>query len=188
MAPLALPGNSDGLRTTPLPQLYVDENNTGVFVQLPGEGWDAERMGCEARALAAEGRNIIILSQGEPDFDTPQNIKDAAIKAIPNPAADAAPAGGEEDFVVLEHVGSPREFDFEPRDHIELGRMLGAIDLERGAKVSGSRFYFLTGIGVGYKCSQSWHTVLKWEHISNANLGEHNSGVDVVTLGMGYTF
>jgi hypothetical protein len=41
VAPLALPGNSDGLRTTPLPQLYVDENNTGVFVQLPGEGWDA---------------------------------------------------------------------------------------------------------------------------------------------------
>src|SRR5690606_21345240 len=36
---------------------------------------------------------------------------------------------------------------FTPRDHIELGRMLGAIDLERGAKVSGSRFYFLTGVG-----------------------------------------
>ncbi|QIK74822.1 serine--tRNA ligase [Nocardioides piscis] len=72
---------------------------------------------------------------------------DAALKAIPNPAADEAPAGGEDDFVVLEHVGTPREFDFEPRDHVELGRLLGAIDLERGAKVSGSRFYFLTGIG-----------------------------------------
>ncbi len=72
---------------------------------------------------------------------------DEALKAIPNPAADEAPAGGEDDFVTLEHVGTPREFDFEPRDHIELGRMLGAIDLERGAKVSGSRFYFLTGIG-----------------------------------------
>ncbi len=70
-----------------------------------------------------------------------------AIMAIPNLAADEAPAGGEEDFVVLEHVGTPPEFDFEPRDHVELGRMLGAIDLERGAKVSGSRFYFLTGIG-----------------------------------------
>ena len=72
---------------------------------------------------------------------------DEALKSIPNPAADEAPAGGEDDFVTLEHVGTPREFDFEPRDHIELGRMLGAIDLERGAKVSGSRFYFLTGIG-----------------------------------------
>ena len=72
---------------------------------------------------------------------------DEALKSIPNPAADESPAGGEDDFVVLEHVGTPREFDFEPRDHIELGRLLGAIDLERGAKVSGSRFYFLTGIG-----------------------------------------
>ncbi|HEX6149164.1 serine--tRNA ligase [Nocardioides sp.] len=70
-----------------------------------------------------------------------------AILSIPNLAADEAPAGGEDDFVVLEHVGTPPEFDFEPRDHVELGRMLGAIDLERGAKVSGSRFYFLTGIG-----------------------------------------
>ena len=71
----------------------------------------------------------------------------AALKDIPNVAADEAPAGGEDDFVVIEHVGTPREFDFEPRDHVELGRLLGAIDLERGAKVSGSRFYFLTGVG-----------------------------------------
>ena len=71
----------------------------------------------------------------------------AALMDIPNLAADEAPAGGEDDYVVLEHVGTPREFDFEPRDHVELGRMLGAIDLERGAKVSGSRFYFLTGVG-----------------------------------------
>ncbi len=71
----------------------------------------------------------------------------AALMEIPNLAADEAPAGGEEDFVVLETIGTPREFDFEPRDHIELGKLLGAIDLDRGAKVSGSRFYFLTGVG-----------------------------------------
>jgi seryl-tRNA synthetase len=70
-----------------------------------------------------------------------------AILDIPNLAADEAPAGGEDDYTVLEHVGEPREFDFEPRDHVELGRLLGAIDIERGAKVSGSRFYFLTGVG-----------------------------------------
>ena len=70
--------------------------------------------------------------------------------SIPNPAADEAPAGGEDDFVVLEHVGEPRNFaaeGFEPRDHIELGRILGAIDIDRGAKVSGARFYYLTGVG-----------------------------------------
>ncbi len=73
-----------------------------------------------------------------------------AILSIPNPAADETPAGGEDDFVVLETIGTPRDFaaeGFEPRDHIELGKILGAIDIERGAKVSGSRFYFLTGVG-----------------------------------------
>ena len=71
----------------------------------------------------------------------------SALMGIPNLTSGETPAGGEDDFVVLETVGSPREFDFEPRDHVELGRILGAIDLERGAKVSGSRFYFLTGVG-----------------------------------------
>ena len=73
-----------------------------------------------------------------------------ALLSIPNLAADEVPAGGEDDFVVLETVGTPRDFaaeGFEPRDHVELGKILGAIDLDRGAKVSGSRFYFLTGVG-----------------------------------------
>ncbi|MCX4567857.1 serine--tRNA ligase [Streptomyces albogriseolus] len=60
------------------------------------------------------------------------------------------PVGGEEDFVTLETHGAVRDFaaeGFEPKDHLELGQLLGAIDVERGAKVSGSRFYFLTGVG-----------------------------------------
>ncbi|WP_460079956.1 serine--tRNA ligase [Streptomyces variabilis] len=60
------------------------------------------------------------------------------------------PVGGEEDFVTLENHGTVRDFSaegFEPKDHLELGQLLGAIDVERGAKVSGSRFYFLTGVG-----------------------------------------
>ncbi|MFD4554761.1 serine--tRNA ligase [Streptomyces sp. NPDC058469] len=60
------------------------------------------------------------------------------------------PVGGEEDFVVLETHGTIRDFaaeGFEPKDHLELGESLGAIDVERGAKVSGSRFYYLTGVG-----------------------------------------
>ena len=61
-----------------------------------------------------------------------------------------APLGGEEDFVTIEHVGTPRDFakdGFEPKDHVELGKLLGAIDTERGAKVAGSRSYYLTGAG-----------------------------------------
>ncbi|MFD5555663.1 serine--tRNA ligase [Streptomyces sp. NPDC127068] len=60
------------------------------------------------------------------------------------------PVGGEEDFVVLETHGTIRDFaaeGFAPKDHLELGEALGAIDVERGAKVSGSRFYYLTGVG-----------------------------------------
>jgi seryl-tRNA synthetase len=61
-----------------------------------------------------------------------------------------APIGGEADFVVIEHVGTPRDFakdGFAPKDHVELGKLLGAIDTERGAKVAGSRSYYLTGAG-----------------------------------------
>jgi len=71
----------------------------------------------------------------------------AALERIENVIIDGVPAGGEEDFVELRRVGEVPSYDFEPRDHLELGEMLGAIDMERGVKVSGSRFYFLTGIG-----------------------------------------
>ncbi|GAA1165419.1 serine--tRNA ligase [Corynebacterium glaucum] len=66
--------------------------------------------------------------------------------AIPNPI-QGAPAGGEEDFEVLEHVGEVPEFDFEVKDHLDLGEALGIIDMARGAKVGGARFYYLVGDG-----------------------------------------
>jgi seryl-tRNA synthetase len=67
---------------------------------------------------------------------------------VPNVVEDGAPAGGEDDFVVLEEVGTPPSFDFPVRDHLELAQGIGALDMDRGAKVSGARFYFLTGVGV----------------------------------------
>ncbi|WP_298458662.1 serine--tRNA ligase [uncultured Cellulomonas sp.] len=69
---------------------------------------------------------------------------------IANVVADGVPAGGEDDYVVLREEGRRRDFAAEGvtvRDHLEIGEALGAVDTERGAKVSGSRFYFLTGIG-----------------------------------------
>ena len=63
---------------------------------------------------------------------------------------EGAPEGGEDDYVVVKHVGTPRDFaaeGFEPKDHLELGESLRAIDMDRGVKVSGARFYFLTGVG-----------------------------------------
>ena len=86
--------------------------------------------------------------------DTARNEADADAKRLllqlGNVVHEDVPIGGEEDFVVLETHGTIRDFGaegFEPKDHLELGEALGAIDVERGAKVSGSRFYYLTGVG-----------------------------------------
>ncbi len=80
-----------------------------------------------------------------------KNATEAEYKSIAmslsNIVDKAAPVGGEADFKVLEEVGKPREFNFTPKDHVELGKILGAIDVERAAKVSGARFYYLTGVG-----------------------------------------
>lgn len=75
-----------------------------------------------------------------------QEAQEAAAK-IENVVLPEVPAGGEENFVTLRTHGTVPEFDFEPRDHLELGELLGAIDMQRGTKVSGARFYFLRGVG-----------------------------------------
>ncbi|MCW2782192.1 MAG: serS [Marmoricola sp.] len=104
--------------------------------------------GEEKQALLAKTKTLAAEVKAAEEAQTnAEAAYQAAMLSIPNPAAVEAPAGGEDDFVLIETIGTPREFDFEPRDHIELGKILGAIDIERGAKVSGSRFYFLTGIG-----------------------------------------
>jgi seryl-tRNA synthetase len=110
-----------------------------------------QAQGEEKQALLAQTKTLAAeVKAAEAAQAAADDEWNAALLSLPNLAADETPAGGEDDFVVLETVGTPRDFaaeGFEPRDHIELGRMLGAIDLERGAKVSGSRFYFLTGVG-----------------------------------------
>ena len=103
--------------------------------------------GDEKTALLARGKE---LAEGVKAAVARQSAADEQFKAahlaISNVVADEAPAGGEDDYVVLEHVGTPREIP-DAKDHLELGESLGLIDMERGAKVSGSRFYFLTGQG-----------------------------------------
>ncbi|MFF9148667.1 serine--tRNA ligase [Streptomyces sp. NPDC014861] len=97
----------------------------------------AEQLKTDVKAAEAE--------QNEAD-DTARTL----LLRLGNIVHQDVPVGGEEDFVVLETHGTVRDFaaeGFEPRDHLELGEALGAIDVERGAKVSGSRFYYLTGVG-----------------------------------------
>ena len=127
----------------------------------------------EFEALRAE-QNILSKAvgsaKGEDKAALLENAKELAqkVKAADSQRADAeilnkelllqisnlidpdAPVGGEADFKVLERIGTPRDFaaeGFQPRDHVELGKILKAIDTERGAKVSGARFYYLTGMG-----------------------------------------
>ena len=72
------------------------------------------------------------------------------LRKVGNVIIDGVPTGGEDDYVVVETIGTPRDFaaeGFEPLDHLALGERLGAIDMERGAKVGGARFYYLTGVG-----------------------------------------
>ncbi|MGO2658357.1 MAG: serine--tRNA ligase [Mycetocola reblochoni] len=75
-----------------------------------------------------------------------ETASDAAARAIQNIVLDGVPAGGEDDFVTLREVGTRPSFDFEPRDHLEIGEITGGIDMARGTKVSGARFYYLRGV------------------------------------------
>ena len=134
---------ADGARRTAITEFEArraEQKQRGKDVAR-AQGEEKQALLAEVKDLAAEVKRL------EAAQAVAEEEWRAALMDIPNLAADEAPAGGEDDYTVLEHVGTPREFDFEPRDHVELGRMLGAIDLERGAKVSGSRFYFLTGVG-----------------------------------------
>jgi len=95
----------------------------------------------QAQQLAARVKEAQQVSQdAEVEFTT-------AAGSIANIVIEGVPDGGEDNFVTLREVGGKATFDFEPRDHAELGELLGAIDIARGVKVSGSRFYFLKGVG-----------------------------------------
>ena len=101
----------------------------------------------ERHALLAKAKH---LADEVKSAEADENAADAALReahlAVPNIVEDGVPPGGEDDFVTLETVGTPPAVAH-PRDHVEIGNALHAIDIDRGAKVSGARFYFLTGIG-----------------------------------------
>ncbi|MGH8971087.1 MAG: serine--tRNA ligase [Actinomycetes bacterium] len=108
----------------------------------------AAASGDEKAALLARTKD---LAAAVKEAEAAQSVADATYQdlfgQVSNVIEEGVPPGGEDDYAVLEHVGEPREFDFTPLDHLELGQLLGAIDTERGAKVSGARFYYLTGVG-----------------------------------------
>ncbi|CAM3503776.1 serine--tRNA ligase [Dermacoccus barathri] len=102
---------------------------------------DADKAREDATALSTRVKEL------EATADEAGAKFDELMRTVPNVVLDGVPAGGEDDFVTVKTVGEPVQFDFEPKDHLEIGEKVGAIDMERGTKVSGSRFYFLKGVG-----------------------------------------
>lgn len=94
----------------------------------------AQQMAADVKAADAKA--------GEAD----QALSDVLYQ-IENVVIPEVPKGGEENFVVLREVGEKPDFSFKAKDHAELGELLDVIDIERGVKISGSRFYFLKGMG-----------------------------------------
>ena len=139
--------------------LAADEARRGAisrFEQLRAEQKDLGRQipratGDERVALLARTKELAdLVKLANAMADELGTAFAGLLEQVGNLVADGVPEGGEDDYVVLETHGEPRDFaaeGFKPRDHLELGQLLGAIDVERGAKVSGSRFYFLTGQG-----------------------------------------
>lgn len=118
-------------------------------------GKDVARAGGDAKAdLLARAKGLADqVKAAQADADAAEAELDEVVSRIANVVIEGVPAGGEDDYVVLREVGTRRDLaaeygeEFVVRDHLELGELLRAIDTERGAKVSGARFYYLTGVG-----------------------------------------
>ncbi|MFD7021400.1 serine--tRNA ligase [Promicromonospora sukumoe] len=137
--------DADALRRSSLTEfenLRAEQKSLGKKV--------AQAQGDEKQALLARTKQLAQdVKRHQATATEAEQELDRVLYQIAN-VIEGAPAGGEEDYVELKQVGTRRDFaaeGFEPKDHLELGEGLRAIDTKRGAKVSGARFYFLTGIG-----------------------------------------
>ena len=121
-------------------ELRAEQN---VFSKKVGQA-----QGDEKKALLAEVAELAAkVKEANAAATAADEAYTEAARKIQNPIIEGIPSGGEDNFVTLREVGTVPTFDFEPKDHLELGESLGAIDMTRGTKVSGARFYFLRGIG-----------------------------------------
>jgi len=138
--------NADEVRRDAIVKFEALRAEQNVFSKSVGSA-----KGDEKTALLEEGKKLsLIVKQAEQLKTQAENSANELLLQLSNILNPSAPIGGEADFKVIENVGTPRDFSkdsFAPKDHVELGKLLGAIDTERGAKVSGARFYYLTGVG-----------------------------------------
>jgi seryl-tRNA synthetase len=139
--------------------LTADERRRSSIAQF--EALRAEQKSFGKQVAAAKGeQKASLVAAAKATSDKVKELQAAAddadselatlIRRVPNIVIEGVPSGGEEDYTVLETVGTARDFvaeGFEPKDHLELAEGLDALDMARGAKVGGSRFYFLKGVG-----------------------------------------
>jgi len=139
--------------------LTADERRRSSIAQF--EALRAEQKSLGKQVAAAKGeQKAQMVAAAKATSDRVKELQAAAdaadaelatlIRRVPNVVIVGIPSGGEDDYTVLETVGAARDFaaeGFEPKDHLELAEGLDALDMERGAKVGGSRFYFLKGVG-----------------------------------------
>jgi seryl-tRNA synthetase len=135
--------------------LAADETRRAVITRADSLRGEQKAVSQAVRSATPEERPAVLerakaLAAEVKEAEAAQAEAEAALRtallAVPNVTA-GAPPGGETDFVVLEQVGDVPSYDFPVRDHLDIGTLLAAIDTERGAKVSGARFAFLTGVG-----------------------------------------
>jgi seryl-tRNA synthetase len=136
--------------------LAADERRRAAVTRADSLRAEANTASKSIQSAGADERPTLIekakqLKAEVKDAEAEQSAADEALRraayGLGNLVDSSAPVGGEDDSVVIETVGEVPAYDFEVKDHVEIGTALGAIDLERGAKVSGARFYFLTGVG-----------------------------------------
>jgi seryl-tRNA synthetase len=136
--------------------LEADTARRQLVTEVDALRADQKRRGKEVAGAAPDQREQVLaglkdlsdrLDQAQARLRAAEGALADAQARVPNLPEEATPAGGEEDSVELRRVGTPRDFDFAVRDHLELGELLGAIDTARAAKVSGARFAYLTGPG-----------------------------------------
>jgi seryl-tRNA synthetase len=136
--------------------LAADERRRAAVTRADSLRAEANTASKAIQSATADERPALIekakqLKAEVKDAESEQSAADEALHEaayrLSNLVEPDAPIGGEDDSVVIETVGDVPAYDFEVKDHVEIGTALGAIDLERGAKVSGARFYFLTGVG-----------------------------------------
>ncbi|HCX83846.1 MAG TPA: serine--tRNA ligase [Micrococcales bacterium] len=139
--------------------LAADERQRAMLTSFESLRAEQKQVSRSVGKAAPEERHDVLarakrlseqVKDAEQAADEAREELDALLAQLPNIVLPGVPVGGEDDYVVLRHEGTIRDFaaeGFEPKDHLEIGEGLGAIDMARGAKVSGARFDYLVGFG-----------------------------------------